>query len=134
MRIICTIFALFLSSTEIPWRCDAWLIIYTMMFRPSKMLCLKDRGKTQKCFIILFNYPLKVILTYYYFLVIQTLPTHLVDEYVNVLTQPPNFEINYHQDENETLQYSSTSSLSANESTYGDPSFRSKSTKVLIGY
>jgi hypothetical protein len=35
---------------------------------------------------------------------------------------------------NETLQYSSTSSLSANESTYGDPSFRSKSTKVVIGY
>jgi hypothetical protein len=100
----------------------------------SKMLCPKDKDRTQKCFIILFNYPLKVILTYYYFLVIQTLPTHLVDEYVNVLTQLPNFEINYHQDENETLQYSSTSSLSANESTYGDPSFRSKSTKVLIGY
>jgi hypothetical protein len=34
------------------------------MFRPSKILCLTDMDKTQKCFIILINYLLKVILTY----------------------------------------------------------------------
>ena len=42
------------------------------------------QGKDSKVFIILINYPLKVILTYYYFLDIQTLPTHLDDEYISV--------------------------------------------------